>query len=358
MYIRVPNPAALGAPSEAFLSDSPPTAALPNAAPSLADMAPALLCACNLTYEPEPRRSDPYYGTVLQNHYYRTAGFVDRPDFTTGAQPIDACLLGTVRAIGSTQHNVVLAFRGTMPEKPDWINNFEAQPVPFLRVPGALVHKGFNDSIESLFVRGLVTSIRARMNANPKARLYLTGHSKGGALAHLAARALKTNYPDLALGGVISFEAPRAGHASFAKAYNDNQIDGLRYEFQDDIVPHMPPTAPLIKVLDTVFAKNRELAQLLPFRLPLSAPAVAFEHVGRLRFVDWNGEIVGDSIGLVARRLAGLATLVPELAILLGRKGKEAAQARLAGLHAIACGRTAKETSGLWKAVCRTEKAG
>ena len=49
------------------------------------------------------------------------------------------------------------------------------------------MHNGFNDSIESFFGKGIVKKYESRLKSNRDSQLYITGHSKGGALAYLAA---------------------------------------------------------------------------------------------------------------------------------------------------------------------------
>jgi hypothetical protein len=367
MYIRVPQQPRLGeSPATlpvAFGDPAAATAPQPSAAPTLDALAAPLLCAANLAYADKPAAAPPHYGTRVEQHYFSKGGFVDRPEVFTGRKAIDACLIGTFRTVSTyrPQNHVVLAFRGTVADwMSDWANDFEAKLVPFTKVPGVQVHKGFHDSIESLSGQGLLRNVAARMAANPGARLYCTGHSKGGALAHVAALLIKRTHPNLPLGGVVSFEAPRAGHTSFAQACRDSAIDALRFEYQDDIVPHVPPTGPLVGALEAALGKAPALARRLPFRVPKSGPALTYEHAGQLRFVDWSGNIVPDSTTLQVRRVAAMATMMAKYASLViatGGAGVMKTMAHLASLHAVSCGASAEQTSGMWRAVCKTESA-
>ncbi len=80
----------------------------------------------------------------------------------------------------------------------------------------------------------------------PLERLYITGHSLGGALAVLAAAYLYRAHPDAqinkVLGGVYTFGQPMVGDAAFA-ASCDRDFGPLlfRHIFHNDIVPHWPP---------------------------------------------------------------------------------------------------------------------
>lgn len=336
-------------------------------------MACRLLCAANLTYAPPPQATDPDPAGLF---YYSRADFIDRPDVIEGkgTKGIDRCLIGTLKGSSDSEPNsVVLAFRGTLPPYTikllppsllpfiippiplpipiplptipptllrfleDWLNDFEAVLTDFTKMPGVKVHKGFHDTVTSFFGQEIVKKIQARLTRGT--RLYITGHSKGGALAHVAALLLRTMHPNIPLAGVISFEAPRAGDASFAAAYNALKINSLRYEFQDDIVPHLPLTGDLAK-----FIASRPLIQVArKIFYPKSERSLTFEHVGELRFIDWLGNVVVDKPGLQEERNKRLRDkLVPFGALAILRL--------LYTQHSVSC-----ETKVAWKAICRME---
>lgn len=117
-----------------------------------------------------------------------------------------------------------LVFRGTLTEglaaESDWINDFHADLVSDPRFPGK-VHQGFAASLTALwpFI----------YDAKPK---YITGHSKGGALALLAGYLFRECDPI-----VITFAAPRVGNSGFARSYTGC----FRFENPKDLVPKLPP---------------------------------------------------------------------------------------------------------------------
>ena len=311
-----------------------------------------LLCASLVAY------GSASYPKAEYQSYSDNAGFTDGPPVVitgkktgptwAGGNPLDQCLIGTLNGPAPGQKSVVLAFRGTVPDwKDDWLNDFEAVQVPFTKVqsknPGVLVHKGFHDSVESFFGKGIVKTIKARLNGKEGARrLYITGHSKGGALAYLAALLLRTMHPEIPVAGVISFEAPRPGNPSFVKAYNATGIPTLRYEFQDDIAPHLPPSGTFARNLGVLLA-NPVLAGRLSSLYPIAARRFTYEHAGTLCFIDWSGRIVGDSTVLQIKRMAGLTTLLPR--IVAGGRPRES----LERLHSISC------SSGAWRAICKAD---
>jgi hypothetical protein len=266
-------------------------------------MAPAstlngrLLCASNCAYFAvdtgtlEPEAAQPWYDG---------AGFVRPPaTFVGGVQNVDAALVGT------TADGVVLAFRGTLPiDQPgldtllDWFNDFCVLPVSGAGLPGH-VHEGFLRSLENLWGRVRQEVKDQSIAAGPGAPVLVTGHSKGGGLAPLAAWRLTAGEGHSAR--VVTFAAPRPGNADFADAYNSARIPHVRYEYADDVVPHLPPIGLFAKVLRVLAARDPRFGKFT---------TLGYESVGTLRFIDWSGQVVGDSQELAFRRVINLLTLV------------------------------------------------
>jgi hypothetical protein len=127
----------------------------------------------------------------------------------------------------------------------DWANNFMAQSRDGR-------HKGFDDAWSGLR-KHLVAkdcstpdcskflSYVSRLHGTPSLRLYITGHSKGGALATLAA----IDLPGFIGGDIIpvayTFAAAKALTVDGAKRYTDAVKNVWRFEHQYDIVPSAPP---------------------------------------------------------------------------------------------------------------------
>ena len=133
--------------------------------------------------------------------------------------------------IGQTSDGCVLSFRGTLPPADtgslaDWIEDIDADPVADPAYVG-LVHDGFRGGLADLWPM-LTTQVGP---------LIITGHSMGGALAHLAAYRLAAHAPI-----VVTFAAPRCGDVAFVSALNA-AAQVTRYENQGDIVPTVPPLA-------------------------------------------------------------------------------------------------------------------
>ncbi len=161
--------------------------------------------------------------------------------------------------VGRIAEGILVAFRGTLPPRVlfdagglasaiDWINSGSA----LLRRGGAYpgrVHEGFSESLQRLWDDGTApdgmpeTGLEAELNrlladGGPR-RLFITGHSKGGALAVLFAWRASETWPELR-PQVMTIAAPRAGDGDFAAAFAGKEIDCLRYEVEGDLVPSLP----------------------------------------------------------------------------------------------------------------------
>ncbi len=158
----------------------------------------------------------------------------------------------------STEEYIIVAFRGTdriafkstqFPyleminyEAGEWVNtDFDAIKInaPY-SLPGQ-VHRGFNNSAQSILPR-LADTLR-KYEVNRK-KLWITGHSLGGALAQLTATYLKKQYQFNA-HCIYTYASPHVGDANFV-----SEIDRMfpettiqRFEFMTDPAPYLPPVA-------------------------------------------------------------------------------------------------------------------
>ncbi|RFS21802.1 lipase family protein [Chitinophaga silvatica] len=130
----------------------------------------------------------------------------------------------------------VISFKGT-DGGVDGLNNLQANWTKFL--DGTDVHTAFYQAANA-FYPDIVRDEIVKDALNNNKPIYLTGHSKGGAIATLIARMITINKPGKKLK-VFTFGSPRVGSSQFALKYEDkNEIDHLRVESCGDLIPHLP----------------------------------------------------------------------------------------------------------------------
>jgi hypothetical protein len=193
------------------------------------------------------------YQPRMESHR-RSVGWIEPPIVIRREiehRAIDLALVGRVA------EGVVVAFRGTLPPffggghdgwtvLLDWLNDSRSLCIAAPEYGGG-VHLGFAQSTRRLWedldgTPGVRSAIQQQLELGARRHLFVTGHSKGGALANLAAyRAARLpEWRDMAIS-VATIAAARAGNSAFAKSYAASRIACLRYEVPSDLVPHLPP---------------------------------------------------------------------------------------------------------------------
>lgn len=149
---------------------------------------------------------------------------------------------------------VVIAFRGT-DETCDWWNNLNRRLVDSPRFVRGKIHRGFRDA----FFRSY-DWLRAMARQIGERRVYVTGHSLGGALATLASYVLALR--SIRVAGVHTFGSPRVGDAQFARVY-ERVLGGLTYRWRN----------------------NNDAVTRLP------CWSCGYRHVGQLKYLDAQGRL-------------------------------------------------------------------
>lgn len=140
--------------------------------------------------------------------------------------------------VASNEEAVVVAFRGT-DDVADWLTNLDAiQTGAFKKVYGGKVHEGFARALNSVWHKVVN---RIELLRTKKQRIWVTGHSLGGALATLAGRRLgKAMKP----AGIFTFGQPRVGDPQFAKKF---KLTMHRFVNDRDLAPRVPPRGIFIR---------------------------------------------------------------------------------------------------------------
>lgn len=158
----------------------------------------------------------------------------------------------------------IAAFRGT--ETDTWDNQLQDLITDFtlkqISPPGVTgkVHKGFWRALVESPAYGIVKSKAQDAVADGK-KIWMTGHSLGGALATLCAYRLEKQ--GIPVKGVITMGSPRVGNPAFANDFNSMfGASSTRWVDEDDLVSQVPPS--------------------LPSTL---GPVLDYKHVGRLNYI-------------------------------------------------------------------------
>ncbi len=180
-----------------------------------------------------------------------------------------------VATVGKCPFGVVVAFRGTLPPSAtdpdswlDWLQNFFAVPASSPSGPNQIpgqVHSGFFNATTSIIqqVHDLVVTLDP-LGDTP---VFVTGHSKGGAMATIAAYLLSQDRGVPNVQPVITIASPRPGDVNFQKGF-EAVMSQTRYENDKDLVPLVPPPLDFIgrvthNPLISFTPEGRKLSQLL-----------------------------------------------------------------------------------------------
>ena len=160
----------------------------------------------------------------------------------------------------SNQSTVILAFRGTS-NIANWCTDFDMKLIDAsthspTTNPG-MAHRGFTRSLNSSW-----SLIREKIDHcyQPNKKIWVTGHSLGGALATLTALRLKELGYNL--GPVYTFAAPAVGCAQLNARISDH-LQLFRIVTDHDIVPRLPPERSTLNEIKSWLPVGRYLSSWL-----------------------------------------------------------------------------------------------
>jgi feruloyl esterase len=124
------------------------------------------------------------------------------------------------------------------------VTNLDFLKKPYPGVNGAQVHRGFSEAFDAVSPL-VISSVQDLLLAHPTAKIVITGHSLGAALATFAAVNVKTklNIPASKIT-FYTFGSPRTGNQAFTDYLYSLYPNGgcQRVTHYNDVVPHLPPT--------------------------------------------------------------------------------------------------------------------
>lgn len=182
---------------------------------------------------------------------------------------LDMRLTDTQAFLFRRDNNLILVFKGTQ-QLSDWKTNLKIRLKEFTVLadqeavpPTGRVHRGFLDAWQSVEKQVVYYLKKWR---TPETKLWVTGHSLGGALAAVATISLETQ--GFEVSGLYTFGQPRVADwklVNYMNARMGNRI--VRYVNNNDIVPMIPP-------------------QIIPW-----VPTRVYGHMGQFRYFNDSGSL-------------------------------------------------------------------
>jgi predicted lipase len=102
----------------------------------------------------------------------------------------------------STINGIIVAFRGSS-NLQNWIINLSTNQIDYPKCSGCKVHNGFYTAWNNLAKPIVSSNIQNLRSLYRDAKIYVTGHSLGGAIASLSVPDLKQTFGNL--GNLITF---------------------------------------------------------------------------------------------------------------------------------------------------------
>jgi len=165
------------------------------------------------------------------------------PDVT--AVPVYDILTNANGFVGydGDSETIIVSFSGTDPLSiRNWIDDIDTIKVAYgYKSCGCEVHQGFYNTYLSVQSQVLELVYSNRLE-HPNARINVTGHSLGGALAVHAALDIKLSL-GFDVNTMYTFGQPRVGDEAFEIFYTNEVAQNYRVTHHKDPVPHLPPEA-------------------------------------------------------------------------------------------------------------------
>ncbi|KAI8357815.1 Alpha/Beta hydrolase protein [Blakeslea trispora] len=141
----------------------------------------------------------------------------------------------------AADQTIYLSFRGSVSSQ-NWVTNFNYRFTSFDNVKGARAHSGFYSAVKDSS-RTYLPVIKSLLDANPKYKVVVTGHSLGGALALLAGIDLLGKESRITSSNlkIYTYGGPRVGDSNFVDYVAKSNVPVLRSVNGLDPIPQAPP---------------------------------------------------------------------------------------------------------------------
>lgn len=150
---------------------------------------------------------------------------------------------------------IIVALRGVVFNLKNFKSVFGYSQKDYRKASNAKVHQGFYQASKEI-IPEVLDNLKTLRSKYPSAKIYITGHSMGAALAVLVADEVKDLY---GVTGVYTFGEPRIGNKKFASYIND-RFDVVRVINDKDPVPAHPTQKSIIKtIVDAVKSVSKSI---------------------------------------------------------------------------------------------------
>lgn len=132
--------------------------------------------------------------------------------------------------------DLVIVCRGTeLTELEDLTSSFDFRLISATPWPGK-VHAGFVESIDDIW-----STVENLVNKYTNRKIWLCGHSLGGAMSALLAYKLKLDNTCPDPTELYTYGSPKIGNQEYATALDATKLLHYRFVNSNDIVPNIPP---------------------------------------------------------------------------------------------------------------------
>jgi triacylglycerol lipase len=194
--------------------------------------------------------------------------------------------------VAAKDTDLYVVIRGTKTPL-EWLDDFTATPVAFNPngQSWGKITRGF-DAIYEYIGPEIIKALGDYKNGGGSLNsVFVTGHSLGAALAHIAAGGICAQFGNQPVS--YTFSGPRAGEAQFAAAFAKAQLTTWRLFNTEDIVPTVPPAAIQMASPNMGMHGFTPMTQALSSFVQLSA--VGYQHVGYPLAVTFHSDLVADN---------------------------------------------------------------
>src|SRR5262245_7102955 len=228
---------------------------------------------CELAYAPSPARIAHEARLTFEMEPFRY-------HVSLGGVP-----LGLSGFLACSGEDVVLVFCGSRAATEqialaNWTINLAVSQVDGF---GGRLHRGFANALGEIW-EDVSTRVQTRC-ADGALRLWITGHSLGGALATLTACRLAEAQPPQSIAMIYTFGSPRVGDRAFADRY---RFRHFRFENRNDVVAYLCPPP---DNLPGWFKGLARWAVQQVFKTDVPESVFNYRHVGKCQFLHWDGTL-------------------------------------------------------------------